>query len=587
MRLVPSLRLAFAVVALGVSACGGGGGGGSAAGGATLSALSLSAGTLSPAFSPSVTAYTASVGLFGVSLQVTPTTSDPAATVTVNGAAVASASTSGLIPLAANPTPTPIDVAVTLGAAVTHYSIVVTRAATAAQEAYVKAANGETQDSLGSSVGISGDTLVVGAPFEKGSATTVNGTPDNAASTSGAAYVFVRSGGVWTQQAYLKPFNTGPGDQFGLAVAISGDTIVVGAPFEDGSARTVNGADDNAASNAGAAYVFVRNAGVWAQQSYLKASNAGAGDNFGASVAVSGDTVVVGASIEDGSATGVNGADDDAATNAGAAYVFVRNAGVWSQQAYLKASNTDPDDGFGISVTVSGDTVVVGANGEDGSATTVNGPDDDTLVTAGAAYVFVRIGGTWTQQAYLKPANAGLGDQFGNAVALAGDTLVVGAQQERGSTTTVNGPVDDAALGAGAAYVFVRNAGVWSQQAYLKASNTEVNDFFGCAVAISGDTVAVGALGEDGGGFGIDPADDNAAGLAGTAFVFTRTAGVWSLRAHVKASNTDADDRLGTSIAVSGDTVVAGAPREDGNATTVNGADNDAAADAGAGYVLR
>jgi hypothetical protein len=238
--------------------------------------------------------------------------------------------------------------------------------------------------------------VVVGAYGEASSATGVNGNQaDNSGFQAGAAYVFVRVGGVWSQQAYLKASNTGAGDTFGISVAVSGDTVVVGAYGEASSATGVNGNQaDNSGFQAGAAYVFVRVGGVWSQQAYLKASNTGAGDTFGISVAVSGDTVVVGAYGEASSATGVNGNQaDNSGFQAGAAYVFVRVGGVWSQQAYLKASNTGAGDTFGISVAVSGDTVVVGAYGEASSATGVNGNQADNSVGAsGAAYVFVVIG---------------------------------------------------------------------------------------------------------------------------------------------------------------------------------------------------
>lgn len=227
-----------------------------------------------------------------------------------------------------------------------------------------------------------------------------------------------------------------------------------------------------------------------AQQAYLKASNTEAIDQFGVSVAISGDTVVVGALEESSNATGVNGdQSDNSAFQSGAAYVFVRIAGVWSQQAYLKASNTEVRDQFGFALAISGDTVVVGAYLEDSNATGVNGDQtDNSTEGAGAAYIFVRSGGVWSQQAYLKASNTetSIGDNFGVLVAVSGDTVVVGAPNESSSATGVDGnQSDNSALAAGAAYVFHRAAGVWSQQAYLKASNTEGNDQF-ASVAISG-----------------------------------------------------------------------------------------------------
>jgi len=175
-------------------------------------------------------------------------------------------------------------------------------------------------------------------------------------------------------------------------------------------------------------------------------------------VAVSGDTVVVGASLEDSNATGVNdNQSDNSASASGAAYVFTRSGTTWTQQAYLKASNTETSDRFGFSVAVSGDTVVVGAYQEDSNATGVNdNQSDNSAANAGAAYVFFRSSGTWTQQAYLKASNTGGADQFGNGVAVAGDTIVVGAFAEDSNATGINGnQADNSASAAGAAYVFV------------------------------------------------------------------------------------------------------------------------------------
>jgi hypothetical protein len=260
-----------------------------------------------------------------------------------------------------------------------------------AQQAYLKASNTDAGDQFGYSVAVSGDTVVVGAPYEDSNATGVGGNQvDNHATDSGAVYVFARSGATWSQQAYLKASNTGADDNFGLAVAVSGDTVVVGAWQEDSNATGVDGDQaDDSANYSGAAYVFVRSGVTWSQQAYLKASNTGEGDRFGQSVAVSGDTVVIGAYFEDSNATGVNGNQEDNSTpDAGAAYVFVRSGATWTQQAYLKASNTGPGDGFGRSVAVSGDTVVVGANYEASAATGVNANQLDTgAPQSGSAYI--------------------------------------------------------------------------------------------------------------------------------------------------------------------------------------------------------
>ncbi|MEY2407389.1 MAG: trimeric autotransporter adhesin [Verrucomicrobiota bacterium] len=382
------------------------------------------------------------------------------------------------------------------------------------QQAYLKASNSGADDLFGCAVAISSNTLVVGAYQERSSATGVNGNQaNNSASGAGAAYVFVRNGTNWTQQAYLKASNSGASEYFGWSVAISGDTLVVGAPSEPGSGTGVNANQaDQGAMDAGAAYVFVRNGTTWTQQAYLKASNTSAQDYFGGSVAMSGNTVVVGAWGEDSNATGVNGdQDNNSALYSGAAYVFVRTGGTWTQQAYLKASNSRAGDDFGFSVAIATDTIVVGALYESGSATGVNGTQNIFgAADSGAAYVFQRSGTVWTQQAYLKAANAGAGDHFGAAVAVADGVVVVSADSEASNATGQNGDRnnDDAPL-SGAAYVFMGNGTSWSQQAYLKASNTDAGDFFGDSVAVWDKTVVVGAYQESSSAIGVNGNQSN------------------------------------------------------------------------------
>ena len=170
---------------------------------------------------------------------------------------------------------------------------------------------------------------------------------------------------------------------------MSGDTVVVGAYKEDSSTTGVNSTPNESATDAGAAYVFVRSGATWTQQAYLKASNTQAGDYFGGSVAVSGDTIIVGATGEDSSTTGVNSTPNESATDSGAVYVFTRSGTTWSQQAYLKASNTDAEDQFGASVAIDGDTVVVGAPQESSKAAGINGDQGDNSAShSGAVYVF-------------------------------------------------------------------------------------------------------------------------------------------------------------------------------------------------------
>ncbi|RKY16422.1 MAG: hypothetical protein DRQ55_18055 [Planctomycetota bacterium] len=430
-----------------------------------------------------------------------------------------------------------------------------------AQQAYLKASNTESGDHFGWSVAVSGDTVVVGAKTEDSNATGVNGDQNNnGAAKSGAAYVFVFDGSTWSQQAYLKA-DVLVGN-FGWSVDVSGDTLVVGALV-------------------GGAYVFVRNGTVWSQQARLNGPVLDF-DEFGFSVGVSGDTVVVGAPWESSNAAGVNGDNtDNSYAKAGAAFVFVRNGTSWSQQAYLKSSNPWIGHHFGEAVAVSGDTVVVGAKFESGGSTGVNGDQTQFVIgSSGAAYVFVRDGTTWSQQAYLKASNTGGNDWFGHSVAIADETLVVGANWEDSDADGVDGDqADNSADSAGAAYVFVRSGTDWSQQAYLKASNSDQFDNFGISVAVSGDTVLVGSRLEDSNATGVDGDEsDNSFVNSGAAYLYSRTGTTWSHQAYLKASNTGAPilpatdgDFFGWSVGLSGGLAIVGADQESSAATGVGG----------------
>ncbi len=472
---------------------------------------------------------------------------------------------------------------------------------------YFKASNTEASDNFGWSVALSadGNTLAVAGYQEDSNATGVGGNQaDNSAAGSGAVYVFIRSSGTWSQQAYLKASNTGAGDLFGFSMALSsdGNTLAVGARWERSNATGVGGNEaDNSATNSGAAYVFIRSSGTFSQQAYIKASNTGGSDSFGEKVALSsdGNTLAVVAIQEDSNATGVGGNQaDNSAAASGAVYVFTRSGSTWSQQAYIKASNTEAGDQFGYSVALSGDgnTLAVGANREDSNATAVGGNQADNSATdSGAVYVFTRSGVTWSQQAYIKASNPGATDEFGFSVALSADgsTLAVGAPYEDSSALGVGGTQgDNSASNAGAVYVFTRSSGTWSQQTYLKASNTGGSDFFGWRVALSadGNTLAVAAYGEDSNATGVGGNQaDNSASVSGAVYVLTRSSGLWSQQAYIKASNTGSNDQsgfAGFALSADGSTLAVGAYQEGSNATGIGGnqADNSAV-NAGAVYV--
>jgi trimeric autotransporter adhesin len=395
------------------------------------------------------------------------------------------------------------------------------------------------------------------------------------------------------QYAYVKASHPEVDDEFGVSVALSGDTVAVGAWYESSAARGVGGdQDDDGAWLSGAVYVFRRAGTTWQQEAYLKASNTGAEDYFGRSVALSGDTLAVGATGESSAAKGVDGdQDDDSTISSGAVYVFRRTGTTWQQEAYLKASNTEARDGFGLTVALAGDSLAVGASDEDSAARGVNGDqDDNSLTRSGAVYVFRRAGTAWRQEAYLKASNTGVLDRFGASMALAGDTLAVGAPGEASAAQGVDGNQSgNQAPDSGAVYVFRRTDTAWQQEAYIKASNTGASDELGTSVALSGDTLAVGARFEDSAAQGVGGnQDDDGVENSGAVYVFRRAGTAWQQEAYIKASNTGFDDIFGTSVALAGDTLAVGASRE---ASTTKGVDgdqmSDGAPDSGAVYVFR
>jgi hypothetical protein len=360
-----------------------------------------------------------------------------------------------------------------------------------------------TRDGFGSAVSLSGDTVIVG----------VNADDTPAGVDAGSAYVFVRSGTTWSLQQKLFAGDGAPGDYFGISVAISGDTAVVGARMDDTPAGT----------DAGSAYVFVRSGTTWSLQQKLLASDAAAGDSFGTSVSVSGDTLIVGAPV----------ADTAGGVDAGAVYAFVRSGTRWTEQQKILPPDGRANLDFGFSSSLSGDTVVIGA------------PSDDTpaAINTGSAYVFVRSGTTWALQQKLLAPDAAESDDFGFAVSVSGDTVAVGAFADD-TGTTVDG---------GSAYVFVRTGTTWSLQQKLLASDAASGDYFGATVSVSGDALAVGG-----------PLHDTPAGVdAGAAYVFTRSGGIWTELRELTAPDGMAGDVFGRSVALSGDTVVVGADRDD------------------------
>lgn len=426
------------------------------------------------------------------------------------------------------------------------------------QQSYLKASNTALNNAFGRAVAISNDGSTIGI-----------GAPGRLA-TAGAAYVFVRSGASWAQQAMLTASNTQGDDRFGGALGLSanGSILAVGAIGEDGDGTNQA---NNSAADAGAAYVFTRSGTTWSQQAYLKASNAQEDDLFGGAVALNaaGTMIAVGATGEASASTTINGDQaDNAAGGAGAVYVFTHNGVTWIQTAYIKAPNAESIDRFGASVSLSGDgnTLAVGAPDEDGTVTGAQplpidpppvpesdpnapppSPQPPTLPTtfqelcelgmnptfedwrpsvgceSGAVYIFVRDAGTWSAHTYIKGSNNEYEDRVGASVALSadGNAVAIGSPSEDSSAEGVEGneTLDDAA-GSGAAYVFRRAGnGTWSQQAYVKAANTGAGDTFGASVAVSSDAAAlvVGATGE---ASNSDDQNDDSAAAAGAAYLY-------------------------------------------------------------------
>jgi len=368
---------------------------------------------------------------------------------------------------------------------------------------------------FGADTAIDGGTMVASADGR-----------DLAGENSGAAYAFDHDGQQWNRTGPLRPSAgvTEAGDLFGEAVAIDGNTIVVGAP-----------GDDENGSDAGAAYVFGRDGGNWTRIQRLSPADADAGDSFGQDVAVGSDLVAVGA---DGKSSKTS--------EAGALYLFERDGSGWSQAAKLAPADLNAEDYFGARVGVAdgGETVVTGAYG-----------DDEAGERAGAAYVFGRDGGGWSQEAKLMPQDGNANGLFGSSVAIDGDTVLVGA------FGTLNGDEEF----AGAAYAFTRENGSFSSPVRLEPLTPSRGEFFGWEVGLHEEVAVVGAYGNSDGG------DET-----GAAYLFSRSGGSWTEQTKLRPTDLAAGDRFGVSVATDEGTTV----------VTADG-DGTAGENTGAAYVFR
>jgi len=493
------------------------------------------------------------------------------------------------------------------------------------QQSYIKAENNDTSDEFGGSVSISVDTIAVGATGEDSNQTTITNNSTTASdngdnSSSGAVYVYERSGSSWTQNTYIKATNNDSSDAFGASVSIDVDTLAVGATGEDsGTIAIINGMTSSATndnSSSGAAYVYKRYGGFWIQEAYIKAGNSKNGSasdndsNFGHFVSIDGDTLAVSAIYEDSDLTTITNAttvpDNVSSKSAsGAVYVYKRTGVTWVQEAYIKAGNSDNDSKFGYSVSLDGETLVVGAPYEDSDLTTVTNatsvPDNVSFNTdSGAVYIYKRSGATWVQEAYIKAANSEAGDLFGWSVSIDNDTLVVGAYAEDSNQSTISNDnssasSDNSVVGSGAAYVYKRTGSSWEQEAYIKAVNPTAEDNFGYSVSIDNDTIVVGAYLEDSNQTtvtnGTTASDNNDNSSSGAVYVYKRTGSSWAQDAYIKASNNNVDDKFGEVVFLDGNTIGVGVQLEDSNQTTItNGtsaSSNNDNSSSGAVYVYR
>ena len=470
---------------------------------------------------------------------------------------------------------------------------------------YLKASNTNKDDQFGGAVALSadGNTLAIGAVNEDGAGRGVNpvtkagkGGKAEMVTNSGAVYVFTRTAAGWKQQSYLKASNSGEGYQFGSALSLSsdGNLLAVGSIGEASSATGINGnQNDNSMPGAGAVYVFARKGGAWSQQAYVKSSNTGGpvvGYQFGYSVSLSADgsTLAVGQTSDPSNATGINGDQKNtSAPDSGAVFVFNRDGDSWAQQAYVKPWNTTQRGvlfGYSVGLSGNGDTMAVGTYDENRGR--------------GAIYAFTRKNGKWAQEMRLTASNAEQGDSLGCSLAISddGNTIVSGAFDEDAILSGIQPPDaggndEPSDTSTGAAYVFVRKDGKWSQQAYMKAFNTRENDQFGWTLAISrdGNTIAVGSHLEDSGAKGINgDMKDTTAEDSGAVYVYTRSGDTWNPAAYVKAPNTKPAAEFGIAVALNADgkMLAVGATKENSAAKGVNGNQKDVSmVNAGAAYV--
>ncbi len=382
---------------------------------------------------------------------------------------------------------------------------------------------------FGQSVAIDGNYAIVGAWGENEDA-----TGNNYAGGAGAAYIYERVNGTWSQVQKIVASDRAANDYFGYSVAISGDYVIVGAYNE---AHDASGG--NSKFGAGSAYIFHQSGGVWTQMQKIVASDRGNFDYFGDKVAISGTVAVVGAYVEDHDASGGNGK-----TNAGSAYVFELVTGTWTQVNKIVAADRLAYDSFGGSVSISGDYIVVGAGTEDEDANDLN-----TINNSGSVYIFKKVTGNWTQVQKIVAPNRSDSDFFGTVVSISGNYLVVGSYYEDEDAAETNTVSD-----AGSAYIFELSGATWTFFQKIVPSERATNDHFGSAVAIADDKIIIGANNED-----EDAVGGSTLNNAGSAYIFQLISGSWSEVEKITASDRGANAKYGSTVAIFDSTALVGA----------------------------
>jgi FG-GAP repeat/Secretion system C-terminal sorting domain len=399
-------------------------------------------------------------------------------------------------------------------------------------------------DLFGYSVAISGDYAIVGANQEDHN-TTGGQFLDNA----GAAYILRNNSGTWTVVQKIVAADRAADDEFGTSVAISGDFAIVGAPRKTATV----GFELNSA--AGAVYIFKNTDGIWSQLQKIVASDRETFDEFGYSVAISENYVIVGAPYEDEYVNGLS-----SSSNKGSAYIYKKGATVWMDEQKIVGNSVSNGDNFGWSVGISEDYAIIGSPRE-GVAS-----GGGILTEAGSAYIFRKFSsGTWTQMQSINAFDKGAGDEFGTSVAISGDYVIVGALFEDHNATGGANLSD-----AGSAYIFERDGGTWTQMNKIVASDRAASDNFGVSVSISGEYAIVGAYNED-----EDPVGGNTLSNSGSAYIFRNTSGNWAQANKIVASDRGGFDLFGNSVSISGDYAIVGAFNEDENqagGNTINSA---------------